>query len=365
MRGTPDQNGEIIQIIPQYTIIPVYGENDGWVRTFYQGSWGYVMTRYLLLQSDGAFMQPETDLPEQGVKATPAPAVPVKPAPMPIQPGDEVRVNNGGNALDMHVLPDASSPVMLAIPDGDYVRVEDYDAQWSCVTWQECTGYVESSRLAADGLPQPEQTTAQAWIVTGLNGGVNLRTAPSYEAEVIYLLKCGTGITVTGQTEGWYAVSYANMSGYVAGEFVTFSQPAPEPENNAQGSSGPHTAATLYVAASGYLNMRSVSDMEGEILRQLPRGSAVILIVDQGEWSFISFEHQMGYVLSRLLSETPPDTVESAPQESGDAMFDPTLRTAGGWAVVMPDEGLQLRMWCRKDAPAIVSVAAGALVEVR
>ena len=365
LRESPSADGRVLCLIPQYTIIPVYGESNGWIRTFYQGSWGYVQARYLLTQGElGVTAQPTA-----GVTASPTPA-PAQPEAARPEPGDELPVDGGGSAVDMHVLPDASSPVMLAVPDGDNVRLEEYGSEWCCVTWQECTGYVATACLVSrpDGAEETAEEGTRAWIVTGLSGGVNLRSLPSYEGDVLAVLSGGSELTVTAQQSSWYAVSCDGRSGYVAAEFVTFSEPETENGDMESGDTeSTHTASTLYVCASGYLNMRALPDLEADILQKLPRGSAVILIVDQGEWSFISYDHQMGYVLSSLLSETPPDGASETPtQTSGtDLLFDQTLHTAGGWAVVLPDEGLELRMWCKEDAPSITTLAPGALVEVR
>lgn len=52
--------------------------------------------------------------------------------------------------------------------------------------------------------------------------GLNMRSAPSTDADVITLLPYKAEITVTGAaTDSWYQIEYSNQSGYVAADYVT------------------------------------------------------------------------------------------------------------------------------------------------
>ncbi len=61
------------------------------------------------------------------------------------------------------------------------------------------------------------ETTEQG-VITGTN--VNLRQSPSTASARLRYLHTGDTVTVTGETNGWYAVTYAGVSGYVYGQYV-------------------------------------------------------------------------------------------------------------------------------------------------
>ena len=412
-------------IIPQYTIIPIYSNANGWCLTSYGGVEGYVMTSYLLM-SDGI----NTVVPTIAIAtpaATPSPTPTSSSSVRPVLTDGQAIIQNDGEAVPLKVLPSVDAPSMLSVPDGSTVTVEDAGDTWSCVTWQEATGYVPTACLTygssatvqtvtvrysngllnlragassdSDVLVQlaggtaltllergdtwthvqygsltgwcmtayldfgQEQGPVQAWIVTGVNGGVNLRAKPGYDQDVITMLAPGVEVTVTGSEDGWYAITCGTWQGYIASDFITFAEPQPvataTPASTVGGSS------VRYVnTASGTLNLRALPDSEADILLKIPRGSALTLIMDQGEWSFVSYEHTMGYVMSSLISTVPPDGVatETASTQT-ESLYDSTLRSVSGqFAVIMPDEGLPLRMWCKTDAPTICTLEAGSLV---
>ena len=57
--------------------------------------------------------------------------------------------------------------------------------------------------------------------------GLNMRSAPSTDADVITLLPYKAEITVTGAAaDSWYRIEYSNQSGYVAADYVTKSSAA-------------------------------------------------------------------------------------------------------------------------------------------
>lgn len=90
--------------------------------------------------------------------------------------------------------------------------------------------------LLLTGVPTNSLYAAEDAIETGINleesvsgtyyvnaeHGLNMRSAPSRDADVIVLLPYKTEIIVTGAATGdWYLIEYADQSGYVASDYVT------------------------------------------------------------------------------------------------------------------------------------------------
>ena len=63
--------------------------------------------------------------------------------------------------------------------------------------------------------------TAGQGVITGTY--VNLRQAPSTASARLRYLHTGDTVTVTGETNGWYAVTADGVSGYVYGQYVRLS----------------------------------------------------------------------------------------------------------------------------------------------
>ncbi len=66
-----------------------------------------------------------------------------------------------------------------------------------------------------------EPTGARIGVVTTQSTNLNLRAQPSSDSEVIGKIPKGTRISILGEDNGWYLVSYNGRQGYVFGNFVT------------------------------------------------------------------------------------------------------------------------------------------------
>lgn len=54
------------------------------------------------------------------------------------------------------------------------------------------------------------------------DNGLNLRTQPNADSEVLYVLPYGMVLEVLGESEnGFLHVQWANYTGYVSGDYVT------------------------------------------------------------------------------------------------------------------------------------------------
>lgn len=64
--------------------------------------------------------------------------------------------------------------------------------------------------------------TQYLWTTTG----VNLRTEPNADCEVITILEANTQVELLGEEEGWVKVSYNGQEGYICTDYVTYEDPA-------------------------------------------------------------------------------------------------------------------------------------------
>ena len=66
--------------------------------------------------------------------------------------------------------------------------------------------------------PIPETFPFQAKVIAKSGSTVNLRNSPG--GKVIKKIKLGEKVTVTGEKNGWYQITYGNINGYMMKEFL-------------------------------------------------------------------------------------------------------------------------------------------------
>ena len=70
------------------------------------------------------------------------------------------------------------------------------------------------------GIPFIDECIDRQAVVATQGGALNLRSGPSTDSAVLTQIPNGTPITVCGEWNGWYTVSYNGLEGYVSGQFV-------------------------------------------------------------------------------------------------------------------------------------------------
>lgn len=108
-------------------------------------------------------------------------------------------------------------------------------------------------------IPTLAKAAGQSGTVTG--NQVNLRIGPAvWYDRVTYLYK-GDVLTVTGSTNGWYAVSYNGASGYVSADYVSITDTIEEDRtSNSSGASA--TSGVLKLGSTG----DAVKQLQGNLI---------------------------------------------------------------------------------------------------
>ncbi|MBD8079503.1 SH3 domain-containing protein [Cellulosimicrobium arenosum] len=95
---------------------------------------------------------------------------------------------------------------------------------------------------APDAEPEPEplpDVTGQMWTTDA----VNVRTAPSADAEKVTTASFATAVDVTGAVEdGWNQVVWEGAAAWISADFLSDSEPEPEPEAGEQAASAAGTS---------------------------------------------------------------------------------------------------------------------------
>lgn len=70
------------------------------------------------------------------------------------------------------------------------------------------------------GIPFVEPTQVVRGVVTTDGSGLNLRSFPGTTGRILASIPNGAAVTVYGDVNGWYVVSWNGLSGYAASQFI-------------------------------------------------------------------------------------------------------------------------------------------------
>ena len=229
LRATASTGGTVLRRIPEKAAFTVIQYGDTWCRAWYNGSTGYVMTKYVRMGNATAT--------PAGSTATPAPAVGLTPTPKPLSGSVATVTTKNGGSLNLRSAASASSTRVRLIPNGEVVDILQYGKEWCYARYNGSTGYVMTSFLslgtgvdtsgkAAPSTTAPSATvpvssgsTKYAQVNTG-SGGLNLRKGPGAGYARITIIPKGAYVIVTSQGTVWSQVNYNGNTGYVMSYYL-------------------------------------------------------------------------------------------------------------------------------------------------
>ena len=125
--------------------------------------------------------------------------------------------------------------------------------------------------------------------VINIDIGVNVRSGPGTDYDIIGGISYGSSVTITGQSGNWYIINYNGRTGYISADYVTIS------------SEEEFTQTTATVNSSIGLNVRSGPGTTYSVLYTLDNGTVVTVTDKEGDWYKISYNGQAGYVSGEYL----------------------------------------------------------------
>lgn len=155
----------------------------------------------------------------------------------------------------------------------------------------------------------PKATSSTSILAAGVvKEDVNLRKDPSTDSEILTILSTGTTVSILGEKDGWYQISYDGKKGYMSSDYVAS-------ETSASDLSG-YAKVTADV-----LNMRATPDANGEIVAMLEQGEYVSVTGFENGWYKVSYDDFSGYMsgdyLSLVAEKPQPKPAASSGGSSG------------------------------------------------
>ncbi len=152
------------------------------------------------------------------------------------------------------------------------------------------TGLVASSIMLHTGMTTAFADTEYRVITAD---AVNFRSGPSTSYSSIGKFNKGDKVEYLGESGSWIKVKYSSKTGYVYGDYV--------------GKDTSSTTTTKYVNASS-LNFRSGPSTSYSVIGKLSSGDKVEVISTSNGWSKIKYDGKTGYVSSKYLSSSAPES---------------------------------------------------------
>jgi len=135
----------------------------------------------------------------------------VEPSTATTESGQGKVTASGG--LNLRDTPSASGKRLLTIPEGSTIDISASQGQWYKTTIQNNIGWVSANYVTIT------QSYKQGMITA--SGGLNLRENPSTTAEVQMTIPRGATVTITGDQNDWYKITYRGSIGWVHADYVT------------------------------------------------------------------------------------------------------------------------------------------------
>lgn len=328
--------GAVIDKIPENGTFLVVNWGDTWCQVYYNGRYGYVMTKFVKRLSS-----------EPTAAPTPAPTAPM---------GQTAQVNTAKGALNMR--DKIGGAVIAKIPEKAFFIVTEYGATW-CKAWYDGkTGYVMTKFVKLTGgsmptptpVPTPEPIIDYARVTTA-NGGLNLRDA--INGTRVAVIPQGATVSVHSKGADWCRVSYSGKTGYVMTKFLSFGSAAP--------TETPTPAPEVVISyarvntVTGGLNLRETPN--GTRIAVIPQNAVIGVITKGADWSRVKYGDKVGYVMTKFLADTTATPAPSTPAPGNTLQCYGKVTTANGG-------GLNMRSGPATTYGRIASIKNGGVVEV-
>lgn len=182
---------------------------------------------------------------------------------------------------------------------------------------------------------------------------VNARTGPGTQYDRVELLAAGKQVTILGEENGWYQISWNKSKGYVCKDYVATNGGA------AEASSAPAADTDAAITGGSIINVRSGPGTGYSRLGQVGAGKRVKVLGKEGDWYKITYDGRTGYVLTNYLL---PDG-SSAPVKA-DVPAAPAPAAQNSNATVTGGSSINVRTGPGTDYSRVTRVSSGKRVEI-
>jgi len=238
LRNKPSTEGLVITLVSKGTKVDIEEKTGDWYKVKYKNDEGYISAQYV--DSDGTVTDAAINVADNNTTTEAYP-----------QAATTTVITK------MYVIPSITSSVMEQIEVGKTITINEKLNNWAYITYDNKSGWIRNAALqgtagdnnTAETTPPATtpETPPAATTPSITKGYVNVASAyvretPSTSGKVVTSLLLNTGVTITGEESGWYAIQFQDYKGYISKDLVSSS-----PVTTSRSSDQPRTASTTPV----------------------------------------------------------------------------------------------------------------------
>lgn len=371
MRNAPDGNAGIVTRLPNGATVVVTETGDIWCRVVYGVYEGYVMRRYLFLETISVVTAPPQPT------ATPTAVAPLK---------GIISLSSG--RLNLRSAPSTDAKSLALIPNGAEVTVTNMNDVWCEVTYAGSAGYVmrryvliQGNSVVTTPAPTAIVNASTAWVTSKSGGKVNIRAGQSTNTAILGTAPYGAEVAVLEAGLQWSRIQYGGTVGYMANNYLVFSTVGQTPGVNATATfvaaptAQPTDAPTQVIIATDSgrpINLRNGASLQSQVVLQIPSGASAVKLSAVDTWTYIQYNGQLGYVASEYVraggNTLIQQNVAAMPGAIATPTMPPTLReTVVNEGTVRSSAGTgsaTVRRTPNAQAEGVATLPEGTAVEV-
>lgn len=293
IRAEATTDSKIIEIGNAGEKVDIVGLEGDWYKVSFKGKTGYIYKDYLT--PDGE-VTPSDQTNENTSDATQSPETSTIPETTPSETPTQTTNDKAmelGNVVNKetsaYLLPNFTSTKIEKVNKDQEIKLITTMANWAKIEINQKEAWIPKTFLMKEvsvettkpteqqpeettetqpEKQQPEQTTQPAVSKAAYissNASAHFRSGPSTSSQSLGKLPKNTKITITGEENGWYKVSYNGKEGYISKSLVTEGEPPATTSSRSQEEPRNTTPATqasssnVVQVAESYAGSRYVS----------------------------------------------------------------------------------------------------------
>ena len=276
IRAEATTDSKIIEIGNAGEKVDIVGLEGDWYKVSFKGKTGYIYKDYLT--PDGE-VTPSDQTNENTSDATQSPETSTTPETTPSETPTQTTNDKAmelGNVVNKetsaYLLPNFTSTKIEKVNKDQEIKLITTMANWAKIEINQKEAWIPKTFLMKEvsvettktteqqpeettetqpEKQQPEQTTQPAVSKAAYissNASAHFRSGPSTSSQSLGKLPKNTKITITGEENGWYKVSYNGKEGYISKSLVTEGEPPATTSSRSQEE--PRSATTTTAQAS-------------------------------------------------------------------------------------------------------------------
>ena len=242
------------------TKVLVKGINGGWASVDVGGQSGYMYVKYLGAEGETNY-------------------------------NAYVKTNSRG--LNRRATPNGD--VMGSYPRGTKVTVLSSDGEWSKVSVDGKTGYMQTQWLSVSKPSSGSSTVTPSVGSAVVNNPRDtqilfLRKEASVSSEALGYYRNGKTVTLLARQGDWYKVSVDGKTGYMMAKYLKVT-----------GELTSGSARVFNVNGGRYVNFRSRASLSASVIGTVPVGTTVKVLEKTTDWTKVEVDGKVGYISTWFL----------------------------------------------------------------